>query len=193
MKTITFKIPGKPVGKGRPKFSMINGHPTAYTPAETRDYESKVKMCFLNYCYERKEEFKFEGNIGASITAYCPIPSSLSKKKQAAMDMTPCPKKPDADNIAKAILDALSGVLFDDDNQVVELNVEKCYSKDPCAIVTIWEKEETVANKSDMTAGEAMDLLQDFLDSDDQEAFVYHEHKFDEAIEFAIKAIKGEV
>ena len=34
-------------------------------------------------------------------------------------------KRPDADNVAKAICDALNGVAFDDDSQVVDLCVMK--------------------------------------------------------------------
>lgn len=189
-KTITIEIPGKPVGKGRPKFTMVNGYPMAYTPAETRDYENKVKTCFLNYCHERGD-IKLEGNLGASITAYCPIPSSLSKKKRAALNLTPCPKKPDADNLAKSILDGLSGYLFDDDNQIVELNVEKCYSEEPKAIVTIWEKDADSTEDS-ITVDEAVDLLQGFLDAFDQEAYVYRECRFDEAVALAVKKLRGE-
>jgi Holliday junction resolvase RusA-like endonuclease len=45
--------------------------------------------------------------------------------------------KPDADNIAKIILDALNEVAWDDDAQVVQLSVCKRYDTDPCVIVTI--------------------------------------------------------
>ena len=46
-------------------------------------------------------------------------------------------KKPDADNIAKAILDALNGLAFYDDAQVVYLQVSKRYSNEPRAVVFI--------------------------------------------------------
>lgn len=138
-RTITLEIPGTPVGKGRPKFTMVNGYPMAYTPAATRDYENKVKYCFLNYCEERNEEIMLEGFLGANITAYFPIPKSLSKKKQAAMNLQPHATKPDADNLAKSILDGLSGKMFHDDSQIVSLHVEKYYGTEPKAIVTIWE------------------------------------------------------
>ena len=46
-------------------------------------------------------------------------------------------KKPDADNIAKAILDALNGLAYYDDAQVVHLEVQKRYSNEPRAEVFI--------------------------------------------------------
>jgi Holliday junction resolvase RusA-like endonuclease len=39
----------------------------------------------------------------------------------------PC-KKPDIDNIAKTYLDAMNGVIFKDDTQVIDLHVKKLYS-----------------------------------------------------------------
>jgi Holliday junction resolvase RusA-like endonuclease len=50
-------------------------------------------------------------------------------------------KKPDLDNIAKAILDALNGVAWHDDSQVVELIVEKCYSFTERVEVELWQKK----------------------------------------------------
>lgn len=42
-----------------------------------------------------------------------------------------CPqKKPDTDNIAKIVLDALNGLAYPDDKQVVELQVLKTYDLD---------------------------------------------------------------
>ena len=46
-------------------------------------------------------------------------------------------KKPDTDNIAKAILDALNGLAYYDDAQVVNLEVQKRYSNEPRAEVFI--------------------------------------------------------
>ena len=48
-------------------------------------------------------------------------------------------KKPDTDNIAKAILDALNGLAYYDDAQIVELTVAKRYGTVPCVEVVISE------------------------------------------------------
>ena len=50
-------------------------------------------------------------------------------------------KKPDCDNIAKIILDALNGIAFHDDSQIVTLEVFKYYSERPKVYVDIWEVE----------------------------------------------------
>jgi len=40
-------------------------------------------------------------------------------------------KKPDCDNIAKIICDALNGIVYHDDSQVVDLEIRKYYSDEP--------------------------------------------------------------
>ena len=77
--------------------------------------------------------------LRAEIIAYFPIPKSTSKKKRDEMErglILPT-KKPDTDNIAKAILDALNGLAYYDDAQVVHLEVQKRYSNEPRAEVFI--------------------------------------------------------
>ena len=100
---VTFTVPGIPVGKGRPRF-MKDGH--TYTPQKTRDYEDKVVQCWK--CQSGKG-FADGIPLRATVTAFFTVPKSMSKKKAAAMDGTPHIKRPDADNVAKAILDALNG------------------------------------------------------------------------------------
>ena len=101
---VEFTVPGIPVGKGRPRF-MKNGH--TYTPQKTRDYEDKVVQCWQ--CQSGKG-FAAGVPLRATVTAFFTVPKSTSKKKAAALDGAPHTKRPDADNVAKAILDALKAV-----------------------------------------------------------------------------------
>lgn len=48
-------------------------------------------------------------------------------------------KKPDADNVAKIILDALNGIAYLDDKQVVDLGVHKSYNATPGVLVFVYE------------------------------------------------------
>lgn len=131
-------IPGVPVGKGRPKFSTHGGFPKAYTPAKTANYENLVKLAFQ---HSNEKPFEKDAQLRAEIKAFFPIPKSTSKKKRAEMldgQIRPT-KKPDADNIAKSILDALNGVAYYDDAQICELFVFKYYGDNPCVELSIME------------------------------------------------------
>jgi Holliday junction resolvase RusA-like endonuclease len=128
-----FEIPGEPQGKGRPRFNGKH----AYTPQKTRDYESYVKQCFMAK-YGNVEPLK--GNVKADIIAVYKIPKSTSKKNRELMlkgEIRPT-KKPDADNVAKGVLDSINGLAYIDDKQVVELSVRKWYGE-PQVIVEIEE------------------------------------------------------
>lgn len=130
MSTVTFTILGKPVSKGRPRFSTAGGYVRSYTPAKTIEYENLVRME-----WEKSGAKKLEGVISAVIYAYFPIPKSVSKKKRAELNGAAYTKKPDCDNIAKIILDALNGIAYDDDSQVASLRVKKLYDAGETKVV----------------------------------------------------------
>lgn len=72
------------------------------------------------------------------LTFFMPIPVSWSKaKKEAATkgDVLPT-TKPDIDNLAKCVLDALNGIAYRDDNQVVRLEVSKFYGE-PATLISL--------------------------------------------------------
>ena len=120
-----FEVPGKVIGKGRPRLNSYTG--VVYTPTRTKDYESLVEQYFL-LKYPR---FKaLEGRIKVSIIAYFSIPKTTKKADINEMlenNISPT-KKPDIDNIVKAILDSMNKFAFKDDNQITKLEVEKKYA-----------------------------------------------------------------
>lgn len=133
---ITFVVPGKPIGKGRPRFSR-SGH--AYTPDQTKRAEMEVARRASDAMVEAGRD-PVEGPCCVHLVARWPIPGSWSKaKREAALCQEITPGKPDLDNIAKLILDAMNGVVYQDDAQVVVLSVTKCYSDDPGVTVIVTE------------------------------------------------------
>ena len=125
---VSFTIPGPPKGKGRPRFSTAGKYPKAFTPHDTALYENLVRTVYMD-----KAGAKLAGAVKAEITAYFQIPKSASKKRKAMMASGEIKhaSKPDADNIAKIVLDSLNGFAYDDDAAVAELRVGKRYSEDP--------------------------------------------------------------
>lgn len=128
-----FEIPGTPVPKGRPRFG--NGH--TYTPQKTRDFET---LCAYSY----RGDKPLEGTLTVELTFYMPIPQSATLRAQRAMrtGLIRPAKKPDIDNIVKAVLDGLNGVAWLDDKQIVELKASKHYSDDPRTEVFIQEIDD---------------------------------------------------
>ena len=116
-------IEGKIKGKARPR--VYNGH--AFTPKDTVNYENWVKLC-----YQQQGGKLLQGSIRANIIAYYKIPKSYSKKRvQAIREGKEYPqKKPDIDNCIKVILDALNGIAYEDDKQVVQVIAVKKWTED---------------------------------------------------------------
>ena len=131
-----FEVPGRVIGKGRPRLNSYTG--IVYTPTRTKDYESLVEQYFL-LKYPR---FKvLEGRIKVSIIAYFSIPKTTKKADINEMlenNISPT-KKPDIDNIVKAILDSMNKFAFKDDNQITKLEVEKKYDIEDKVYVKIEE------------------------------------------------------
>lgn len=132
---LEFVVMGVPKGKGRPRMTR-SGH--TYTPNDTVQYENLVKTCFVE---KYPDWVPSEEVIQASIIAYYPIPKSFSAKKLRMIkegDLLPA-KKPDLDNIAKAILDSLNNIAYKDDSQVCQLTMLKQYDDRPRVEVTLKE------------------------------------------------------
>lgn len=128
---IEFTISGEPRGKGRPRFTRC-GKP--YTDDKTKTYEQLVQHAFAAAGGKHTLQ-----PVYVRITAYHGVPKSWNKRIRALAlaDDLPATRKPDADNIAKIILDALNGVAWKDDTQVVQLEVSKAFHAQPHVTVLI--------------------------------------------------------
>ena len=130
-KNMEFEVIGAPVGKRRPKFSTVHGYAQAIKPKEDVIYENLVKLSFQQ---AKPSDYNlFDKAVKMTILAYFAIPKSFSKKKQnEAIEGRISPlTKPDADNIAKIICDALNDIAYKDDTQIVELTIIKKYASEP--------------------------------------------------------------
>lgn len=115
MNPITISLLGTPVPKGRPRF----GNGRAYTPKRTRDYENALKALI--------KEQSIQGPIEVTINAIFPRPQRLMPKKHPD-GLILHTKRPDLDNIIKAVLDALNKTL-EDDAQVCIIHAYKYYAE----------------------------------------------------------------
>lgn len=134
-------IPGQPQGKarGRTFIHNVTGRPTTMTPQKTVLYENLIKSQWIQSRHEL-----MKGMLKVDITAYYQIPKSKSKKikEQMSLGQIRPTTKPDADNVAKVVCDALNEVAYHDDTQIVELTVHKWYSENPRVEVEVMKEGE---------------------------------------------------
>lgn len=108
---------------------VMAGRAHVYTDSKTRSEEAVIRQVATAAMNERPP---YEGAVCLTMTAYRSIPASFSKRKRTDAetgDLAPT-TKPDADNYLK-ICDALNGIIWRDDSQVVTAVVHKRYSERP--------------------------------------------------------------
>jgi len=137
---IEFTVPMKPTGKGRPIVVRVNGRSITYTPVSTARAEGNIKL----FAWIAGIKF-LDGPVGMEVICSFRPPSSMSKKRRAAAlagEILPT-KRPDVDNICKLCADALNGIGYHDDAQIVDLHIIKKYGEsDEIKIVLKAGKQE---------------------------------------------------
>ena len=101
-----------------------------YTDQKTKDYEAAfAAACGPMFPASWKTD-GFKRPLMVTLGFGMPRPKSLRGEK-------PHTKRPDVDNLAKAVLDAMNGIAYHDDSQITQLNVVKAYTGLPHITVQI--------------------------------------------------------
>ena len=123
---ISIVIPGEPVAQGRPRsFRLPGGGVRAYDPAKSRNWKAEAHV-HMARAVEAEAGMLVLYPLGpceALVTAVFTCPKSDFRKEPRVRRRHA--KRPDAENVAKAVLDAGTGVLWADDSQVARLVIEK--------------------------------------------------------------------
>ena len=125
-----FTVAIDPHGKGRPRATSVGGKARMFTPSKTRKWERAFSLLAKPY----QPEEVITGPIRVSIRAEFARPKYMSKRSAKTGEMLGgfgenaqwMTARPDADNVAKSVLDALAH-WYKDDAQVVALEVVKVY------------------------------------------------------------------
>ena len=133
-----FEVEITPVAKGRPRYAKRGNFVQTYTPKKTVDYEDVIRE---NAKIAMGTSEPLEAPLSVLLMFGMPIPASTPKK---ALDgylngSVRHTKKPDLDNLAKAVMDAMNNVVYLDDNQINRLTIEKKYSKLPFVSISVRE------------------------------------------------------
>lgn len=149
MNSLAFSIPGEPRGKGRPRIVKIGGFSRMATDAQTASYENLVALAAQQALGGRNP---LDGPLAMSIAVKLSPAPSASRKGRAAMlsgEQRPT-KKPDLDNVVKAVLDGCNAVAFRDDALVVELTARKLYAETSGVDVVITHIEDAAQTLSEV-------------------------------------------
>jgi Holliday junction resolvase RusA-like endonuclease len=130
--SLTFSVPGEPVPQPRPRVSTRGGFARAYVPAKHPVHAYRQSLASA----ARDAGLSETGEpLHVVIDAVFRRPKSHMRKSGVKADAPRLPR-PDVDNIAKAVLDALQDVMGDD-TLVARLVVEKSYGQEARTTVRI--------------------------------------------------------
>lgn len=136
-------IPGEAVPQGRPRF----GRGRTYDPPKSRKYKEYVRELARDDMPLGARSRPLTCPVRLTCVIYRGVPKSWSRRKRAAAiaDKIRPTTKPDVSNILKGVEDALTGVWYKDDSQIVEYGViGKWYADEPRVYVRldVWIGEE---------------------------------------------------
>ena len=137
---VVVSLPGPPRGKGRPRFGRRGSFVAVWTDKKTLAYEELLSQAGVEAMRASEPHL---GALSVRIEAGMPVPASWSqKKRQAALsgDLSHI-GKPDFDNIAKCVGDALNKIVWKDDSQIIVCAFRKFYSANPGLTVMVWDWE----------------------------------------------------
>lgn len=107
MTVLAFWVDGIPVPKARARTVRTKtGKVVSFTPKRTRDWENLVRLIAQSAC---------------SAAGWKPTAASY----EVAIEVYPARNRGDSDNFAKAITDAMNGVVYPDDRSIRKLTVER--------------------------------------------------------------------
>lgn len=115
---VRFEIDRNPLPKERPRTIRRGTRSITFTPKRTRDYEAYVALLARQAMGDREPE---KGLVALRIVFY---------RARRAADLT---------NLCKSPEDSMQGIVFKNDNQVVDLCAQWFRDKEnPRALVSVW-------------------------------------------------------
>lgn len=142
MSRIAFFAPGEPKGQPRPRAFAMKGRVRVYDPGTAEGWKSQIAIALRGHY---KAPPVFTGPVSCTLQFTMPRPQSHFRTGRHAGELregvaTFHAGKPDADNLAKAVLDALTTIgIWKDDSLVARLIVVKLYGKRPGCYIEIEE------------------------------------------------------
>ncbi len=123
MPAITFTVETEPVAQPRPKVSTRGGFARAYVAAKHPVHQYRQNIALAAKFALVGHEMAI-GAVKLQIEFVMPRPKAYTWKKRV-MPRMPDIRKPDWENLAKSVCDAMSGIVYRDDSQIVNASVLK--------------------------------------------------------------------
>lgn len=123
---IRFEVRGLPIPQGSTRAWVLHGKPVITSSAKGL---TTWRRLVADVAQNHAPREPWEGPLGIELHFGLPKPKSAPKRKRVWPD-----KRPDLDKLTRAVLDALTYVVFSDDSQVIEIQASKDYGAPGVAV-----------------------------------------------------------
>ena len=123
-RSFSLTVYGPPRPLLRPRF----GNGRAYDPVKNKHAKKAIASAARTKLFHAQPKTIFTGPLYAALTFYLPKPKGKIRKNSTPYPHPDC--KPDIDNLEKLVFDALNGVLYKDDSQIIETYCRKQWAYD---------------------------------------------------------------
>lgn len=138
-----FEFDIEPVEQARPRATRFGKGIRLYDPKKVAIFKRQLGMLARQQILDRGLE-PFDGPLEVCMEFHRPVQASLSKKERARrLSGVHRPTvKPDLSNYIKALEDGLNGIIWVDDNRIVQIVAEKKYSDRPRIVIEVNKVDE---------------------------------------------------
>lgn len=141
--TMRFEFDIEPVEQARPRATRMGKGIRLYDPKKVNVFKKQLGLLAKQQMLDRGLE-PFDGPLEVCMEFYRPVQASLSQKERARrLSGVHRPMvKPDLSNYIKALEDGLNGIIWIDDNRIVQIVAEKKYSDRPRIVIEVNKVDE---------------------------------------------------
>lgn len=132
----------EPVPQGKPMFST-KPYPHMYYKARSNNFRKELETLLAQVMKDHMYEFVSQ-EVPLLVDIYLGIemPKSYSKKKKEMLKGAPHTIKPDIDNYVKNIFDAMTGIVWERDEQVSQVIAKKVWAEKPFIDIEVYPMDE---------------------------------------------------
>lgn len=128
-----FTVYGIPVAQKQTRFTTVGGFPRTYDPSK-KDKE-RIQWQIKPFA----PDIPLSQPVELTIAFFMPIPKASSRALRLQMiNRVILPdKKPDEDNLAYLVTNALKEIVYDDDKRICAKHVYKFYGAEPKTVIIV--------------------------------------------------------
>lgn len=138
-----FEFDIEPVEQARPRATRFGKSIRIYDPKKVTVFKRQLGRLARQATQERCLK-PFDGELTVRFEFYRPVQASISRKERdrRLSGIHRPTVKPDLSNYIKALEDGLNGIIWIDDNRIVQIVAEKKYSDRPHIVIEVNKVDE---------------------------------------------------